>query len=304
MKNIIIVILVVVLVGGVIWFLSTLTSKEPTLPEEETTEEAEVPEEKIVDEETELPGAVIPPNSVANDTICDNYDCLISAASQCQSISATVSYSEIPNLLFPFPDFSISGQTEYEIKKSSGVNDCILNFSPVLSIISISEEGRENLLAQGITDNQINADLQTMNKNLELAAEEQTICPSNAAIITAFLTDEKKLTTLTNFTNFEEEMGSYDVKVHIEGSLFSSSKSKTVTYTLSSGQELVCTVTMPLQPANTSVTISHEECTNQGGYVAQINNDGTACPKIYTDLGTIVDGTKMNNKYPQCCVVK
>ena len=37
MKNIIIVILVLVLIGGAIWFLSTRTSEEPILPEEEIT---------------------------------------------------------------------------------------------------------------------------------------------------------------------------------------------------------------------------------------------------------------------------
>ena len=203
-----------------------------------------------------------PATETMSEEVCDNYDCLISAASQCQPISVIVSYSEKPTLILPFPDYSVSGQIKYEIKKSSGVNDCILTFSPVASTLSISEEGRKNLLAQGMTDDQIDASSQMMNENLELADEEQTTCQSDANIITAFLTDEKKLTTVTNL---EEEMGSYNVKVQIEGSLLSASKSKTVTYTLSSGQELICTVTIPLQPANTAVTIN--EVAEMKGYL-------------------------------------
>ena len=317
MKNIIIVIVVLVLVGGMVWFLPNLMSEKTVPPEEEAkeeiTEELELTEETAkeeVIEEDELleqetteqeissQKATIPSSSVTDDVTCDNYDCLIVAASRCQSISGTVSYFNIPAVLLPFPDFSVSGQTKYEIKKPSGINECMLIISPVMSSFSISEEGRKNLLAEGITNDQINTDLQAMNKSLELIAEEQTTCSSSAAIITSFLTDQKKLTTVTDPV---KEMGFWGIAV--KASLFSGQK--TVTYTLSSGQKLECKVIVSRQAANTSTTISIEECTNQEGHATPVNDDGTACRESETDLGTIIgSGIKMNNKNPQCCVAK
>jgi len=231
-------------------------------------------------QETKIPKT----NSVSKNTPCDNYECLISAASKCQPISATIFFSEVPS---PFmTDVFLSGQTKYEIKKSSGANDCILTFSSPVATFSMSEKGKENAIAQGMTEYQITAQLEMMNVVLESIAEAQATCPSNATVISAYLTDVKN-----------GVIGSAEV----EGGLL---KEETTTYTTSSGQKLVCTITVSRQPANTSVTISDTECTNQKGIATMVNDDGMACPKNQIDIGTIVGNLKMNNKYPQCCASK
>jgi hypothetical protein len=219
--GIIIVIVAVVLLSGGLYFY--LQKQIPETPSDLQGQEQE--EELIVgeQEEEELIGEQEESDSVSNNTNCDNYDCLIAAASQCQPISAIISYSEIP---FPLnPDMFASGQTKYEIKKSSGANDCILIISFLSASFTISDKGREAALAQGMTDAQINAQLQTMNDSLQSVAGRQTICPSNASIITTYLTDSKNYLESGNF-QFEMSVGSSEA---------------TVTYTLSSGQKLICT---------------------------------------------------------------
>jgi len=154
-------------------------------------------------------------------TTCDNYQCLITAASVCQPILVTISYTDIP---FPLnPDMSASGQTKYEIKKASGLNDCILIFSSPIAVLSVSDEGRQAALNNGMTDNQINDQLQTMNNSLKSVSDVKTTCQSNASIISEYLTDAKNGNT------------------KVEGKV--NSAGQTTTYTTSSGQKLACTVT-------------------------------------------------------------
>ena len=180
----------------------------------------------VVSPQTQMPPLneykMAPPTAPAT---CDNYQCLISAAAQCQPISVIVSYSGMPS---PFlSGMLVSGQTKYEIKKSSGVNDCVLVFSSPVTVFSISNKGREAALAKGMTDAQITAQLQTMNDSLKSVVGIQT-CPSNTSAISAYLTDMKD-----NGGNLKIES-----KVNSTG--------QTTTYTASAGQKLICTtVTLP-----------------------------------------------------------
>ena len=212
---------------------------------------------------------------------CDNYQCLITAATQCQPITTTISYSNLP---FPLnPDMLTAGKTQYEIKKSSDTNNCTLIFSSPETTFSISEKGRQAALAQGMTDAQIAAQLQTMNSsvNSEVATKSQTTCPSNANAIVSYLTDMQN--------------GTQNVQ----------SNGQTATYTTSAGQKLICTITLPAgQPANTSATITDANCAAKNGKATAVTNSGAACYNDQTDLGTIVGSLKINGKYPQCCVSK
>ena len=213
---------------------------------------------------------------------CDNFQCLITAASQCQPISVIVAYSGLP---FPLnPDMSVSGQTKYEIKKLSGVNNCSLSFSSLSTFFSISDKGRKDALASGITDTQITTQLQIMNDSFKSVAGMQTTCPSNSSAIVDYLTDQ--------------ERGSFKIEVK------SNLTEQTSTYTTSSGKKLVCEDTSLRQPANTSVTITDTQCSAQKGFYTGITDTGTACSENYVDIGTIIGGVKLNGKYPQCCVVK
>ena len=219
-------------------------------------------------------------------TICDNYQCLIAVASECQPISVTISYSEIP---FPLdPNISMSGQKQYEIKKSSGANNCTLIFSSPVASFSISDQGRKAELALGkITNAQIDAQLQAMNDSTKSAAGMQTTCSSSTSTISSYLTD-----AMTNMKN-----GSLTVD-------FKSDLNGHTTYTTTSGQKLVCTDTSPKQSANTSVKITDEKCATQKGFATAITDAGTACFENQVDLGTIIGNMKMNGKYPQCCAQK
>jgi hypothetical protein len=219
-------------------------------------------------------------------TVCDNYQCLIAAASKCQPISVNISYSGFP---FPFdPNISMSWQQKYEIKKSSGVNDCSLIFSFPVVYFSISDEGRKAELALGkITDAQINTQLQTMNDSTKSATGIQMSCLSSTKAIVDYLTDA--------MTNMKTGDITFDISSDLNGN---------TTYTTTSGQKLVCADTSPKQPANTSVKITDEKCLIQKGVATAIAEAGTACLENQIDLGTIVGNMKMNGKYPQCCVSK
>jgi len=148
-------------------------------------------------------------------TICNNYECLISAASKCQPISVTISYT------MPFlfdPNITQSGKTLFKIQKATGVNDCVLTFSSPTTVFSISAAGRKAASSKGSTDTQINAQLQTMNDSAKSTSGIQSICSSKAGIIAAYLTDAKNLKLKTK------------------------SNGQTTTYTTSSGHELVCKI--------------------------------------------------------------
>ena len=225
-------------------------------------------------------------SAVPSITTCDNYKCLITAASQCQPISVTVSYSNMP---FPGDsDASESGQIIYKIQKSSGTDNCTLISSSPVTVVSMSQKGRAAALAQGMTDAQITAQLQTINNSLksEVATQSKSTCIGNVNSISSYLTD----------------MENKDLNAEVQAGLTGA----TATYTTSSGQKLVCTFTLPAgQLPNTSTTITNAECIAQNGKPTEIAEDtGTACFKNQTDLGTVTDGIKVNSKYPQCCVSK
>ncbi|MCL5733090.1 MAG: hypothetical protein M1334_00285, partial [Patescibacteria group bacterium] len=156
---------------------------------------------------------------------CDNYQCLISAATQCEPIYATITYS---NTQFPMnPDISVSGQTKYEVNKSNSANSCVLTFSSPTTSLSVSIKGREDLIAKGLTDAQITAQVKAMNDSSKLAASFQNICTSSPKIIVSYLTAMENGATIQGTTNAEESIGS---------------SNETMTYTMPDNQELTCAV--------------------------------------------------------------
>lgn len=160
------------------------------------------------------------PTSVSLNTNCSDYDCLISAAKQCQPVSGIISYSGVPN---PLSDtFLMSGQNKYEIIKSPSVsNNCTFVYSSLTSTFNVSDKGHKTLLAQGMTETQITSQLKTMNESLKSIIGLKNTCVSNAGTIAAYITDAKN------------------------GNLDSSTSGSTTTYTISSGQKLICTAEQP-----------------------------------------------------------
>lgn len=163
-------------------------------------------------------------NSLPKGAVCDNFQCLITAAAECRLISASISYSGMPFLLG-----SSSGTVKFEIKKSSGVRDCILIFSsPVNSSINISNEGRRLLLDQGMTDAAITAYIQSVNDGFKSATETETTCRGSAAAVSDYLTD------------YESNLKSGTISFDVSNLDF---ENNTATHTTSSGKKLTCTTT-------------------------------------------------------------
>jgi len=175
-------------------------------------------------ESTTASSTVTTSTATATNTVCDNYQCLIAAASQCQPLSVIISYSMEPTI-----GFYASGQIKYEIKKSSGVNDCTLIYSSPVTSLSISDEGRAAALAKGMTDAQIIAEMQTINNSLKSEAGIHITCPSDTSVISAYLTDSKS-----------------NPARNIASGIWYGGKStigQPRNFTTSSGQKLACTVT-------------------------------------------------------------
>lgn len=154
---------------------------------------------------------------------CNNYKCLISAASQCQPISVIIPYSEIQLPFDIFQGITMSGQNKYEIKKSSDTKNCTLVFSYPTGSVSLSKKGREYALAQGMTNAEIDIQLKTMNDSDKEASKIETTCSGKKEIITSYLTDEEK-----------------NMRGEINTSASIDFNSGQIIYTTSSGQKLTC----------------------------------------------------------------
>jgi len=217
-------VLVTVIVGIIIFVLnkSSSTPKVAVSPTQETIAAPKVDTDtstfgKLVSDESK--------NEISDDadlnTACNNYPCLISAVSQCSPISAVISYSDMPNPLFT--GIVTSGKTKYEIKKSTKGDDCTIIFSSPLTIFTFTEEGRKDAIKEGMTEDQIESQLQAMNDSMKLpeVTKLETTCSGSTSIISEYLADTEK--------------GKVDVSV--QGSLDSTS----TTYTTSSGKTLNCT---------------------------------------------------------------
>lgn len=151
----------------------------------------------------------------------DNWQCLISAANQCQSVSGVVSYNNVPNPLIPW--LLNSGRTKYEIKKS--VNSCTVVSSIISASLALSAEGRSKALADGSTNAEIDARLKTMNGSFKDVIGLPTTCTASGSTIASYLTDAKSGNTGSGEFSFSTD--------------FSSTSSQS-TVTTSSGQKLTC----------------------------------------------------------------
>ena len=158
-------------------------------------------------------------------TSCDNLACLTEAAETCEPIIATITYSDIPNPIVP--GVVMSGTTTYELAPSTGVNNCTLTFYSPLTVFTISEQGRKDAYAEGMSDEEITLMLETMNDSMksQLVTEMRTVCSSNSDTIVEYLTDADK--------------ENYDVSASATVSTSST------TYTTASGKKMTCTTVLP-----------------------------------------------------------
>ena len=183
----------------------------------------------------------------------DNWQCLISAASQCQPASGTVSYNNVPNPLIP--GLLNSGKTNYDIKKSG--NSCTVVFSMISASLAFSAEGRSKALAEGSTNTEIDARLKIMNDSFKNVIGLPTTCTASGNIIASYLTDAKSGNT-----------GSGEFRLSAD---FSNSSSQS-TVTTSSGQKLTCSTQQPstkITTYSTDTAPSVSLSSDTYGYVAK-----------------------------------
>jgi hypothetical protein len=155
---------------------------------------------EIIEEEPfleESPFAQFVGEKTSNNSGCDNYDCLISAAQNCEPTTAIISYTNKPNPMFEriyMPDTILtSGQTVYEIKKSDEGNLCSIHTTYLSFTVSFTDTYRDEMLSQGLTEQEINSELEMINDsiNLEGLAQTKEVCTASGSVIAEFLRDSR-----------------------------------------------------------------------------------------------------------------
>lgn len=192
------------------------------------------------------------------------FDCFINASKNCV-LAKIVSKAEL-NLFGVIAE----GSTFFEIKGWEE-NKCVFYIKPISSKVTYSPEIIQKLLAGGATIEQIKQQEQETSKVAQSVVGRDGICKFiKTGDLTALLTQWKGGSFSSN------DFKGFDCK----GEYFGQGE----------------------QRANTSKTITNEECNSQKGYTTAVADTGTACFKNQIDLGTIVGALKMNGKYPQCCI--
>ena len=158
---------------------------------------------------------------------CNNYDCLIVAASQCQPITAIID-SKTPHPLFPA--MTISGKAKISINQGGSLTRCELISSSVgVPVASITKEEQARLLSQGYTQSDLDFQLQDINnsfkENQNLSNNTDTICKSNTVILVQYLKDLK-----------DQE----NIKSEFSGHSTLATTTSTAIFTTSLGQKLTC----------------------------------------------------------------
>ena len=90
------------------------------------------------------------------------------------------------------PDaFLTSGQSIYEIRKSDEENLCSIYISHPSLTLNFTEDYKKELLAQGLTEQDINSQLEVMNDSLssEEVTQSKEICIASGNVIAEFLRD-------------------------------------------------------------------------------------------------------------------
>lgn len=220
--------LLLIFVGVVAYLLIKPKSAKPVDNNNTATENnTEITEEEPFLDDS--PFAQLVGDNPSNNSGCDNYTCLISAAQNCEQIVATISYTDVPNPIveaLDMPDiFLTSGQSVYEIKKKDEENLCSIYISHPSLTLTFTEDYKKELSAQGLTEQDINSQLEMMNDSLnsEEVTQSKEICTAGGNVIAEFLRDMEK-----GNLNIEANTGTRET-----------------VYTTSSGNILKCVTYLP-----------------------------------------------------------
>ncbi len=213
------IIIAVLGIGGYAAYKKVQQKNDPVVETSQTsdtqtnTDTKNIPEQSATPTTTNVSTSV----SVATSTTCNNWDCFTTAAKQCQTASGVVSYSNAPVPIMEM--LTSSGSTKYEIKKSG--SNCILTSTTLKQSLSISAQERAKLIAQGTTNEEIDAQIKAMNEGAtQYLIGKPIVCIATTAAIAAYLSDQKNGTG---------------------GKASYTSTTGMTTYTTTSGEKVSCT---------------------------------------------------------------
>lgn len=163
---------------------------------------------------------------------CDNnWECLISAANNCQSASGIITFTDYPNPFFE--GLYHSGQTKYDITLQN--QKCLLIYYPLTASVRMSAEAKNQALSQGITENELQSQLDAINESVKVSLGLKTTCESDPSTVAAFLSDQRN-------------GGTGDASFTFRGNLSASTGGSI--FKTSIGKELVCSSEQPKAQIN------------------------------------------------------
>lgn len=116
--------------------------------------------------------------------------CLIAAASECKATSGTFSFSGVSSPISS--SLVASGTTKYTIQKGGSINNCVISSIPVKFSVGLTASGKAELVKQGISESEIETELQSMNAAMQYTIGKETICSGSGAALATFIADTKK----------------------------------------------------------------------------------------------------------------
>jgi hypothetical protein len=160
---------------------------------------------------------------------CDSYDCLINAAKDCRASTGMITYSNISNPVIS--TVLSSGKTKYDIKPS-GSSSCVLEYSFYDVSTSFTGKARADMVATGMTSDQIDLQIKAMNEGSKTSEGVPSICISDKQTIFDYLTDRKNGVVADMDFSFSADLTSGESK-------------QTINTTTSSGKILTCKMEEP-----------------------------------------------------------
>ncbi len=180
-----IVLLIVVLgalAGGYIWH----AKKQKAAPTHEDTTLA-LPVETNVEQQTQTSTTT---SVTSLDTCSSDWKCFIAAATECKPVSGTLSFK---NIASPFGDsLLVSGTTKYTIQKGGTASSCTIQSTPQKLNAVLSASAKAELLQQGVSDMEIQTEVQNMNAAMQYTIGKVTTCSGSGAALSAFISDTQK----------------------------------------------------------------------------------------------------------------
>ena len=173
---------------------------------------------------------------------CNNYDCLIAAASQCQPITAIIDF-KTTNPIFPF--IKISGKAKTIIKQGGSLAKCEFISSFVGLEATSSQTEKDKLLAQGATladQSDIDFALQEYKKSFKNMDPVENVCQSSTSA------------TLQYFKDLKNEKIKH-VDITQDPTTDTGTASSTIIYTTSLGQKITCVNTATTLNQNINETL-------------------------------------------------